>query len=235
MNFGLNEILTIIEEIKKTDFEAFEYQDADTKIKIRGRKSGAASLQEQNLLTSAMNMAAVSANGAANMQNVAESMAGFNVNGVTHMQNTPGSIPNLITNGAVNIPNVSGNMEGLVSNGIVNMQNPDGNMAGIITNGNTNTPSAMNLSQTTDSTDSEHMVDITSPMVGTFYAAPSEDAKAFVQVGDTVKKGQTVCIVEAMKLMNEIPSEVDGIVEAVLVENEDLVEFGQPLVRVRTI
>ena len=74
---------------------------------------------------------------------------------------------------------------------------------------------------------------ITSPLVGTFYCASSPDADPFVRVGDTVKKGQVLGIIEAMKLMNEIESEYDGIVEAILVENENVVEYGQPLFRIR--
>lgn len=74
---------------------------------------------------------------------------------------------------------------------------------------------------------------VKSPLVGTFYAAPSEDAEPFVKVGDTVKKGQTLAIVEAMKLMNEIESEFDGVVTEILVENEDNVEYGQPLFRIQ--
>ena len=74
---------------------------------------------------------------------------------------------------------------------------------------------------------------VTSPLVGTFYAAASPDAEPFVKVGDTVKKGQVLDIIEAMKLMNEIESEYDGVVEAVLVKNEDVVEYGQPLFRIR--
>ena len=74
---------------------------------------------------------------------------------------------------------------------------------------------------------------VKSPLVGTFYAAPSEDALPFVKVGDTVKKGQTLAIVEAMKLMNEIESEFDGVVTEILVENEDNVEYGQPLFRIQ--
>ena len=74
---------------------------------------------------------------------------------------------------------------------------------------------------------------VKSPLVGTFYAAPSEDAQPFVKVGDTVKNGQTLAIVEAMKLMNEIESEFDGVVTEILVENEDNVEYGQPLFRIQ--
>jgi acetyl-CoA carboxylase biotin carboxyl carrier protein len=74
-----------------------------------------------------------------------------------------------------------------------------------------------------------HLLTIESPMVGTFYRAPSPDAQPFVREGDRVKKGQVVCIVEAMKLMNEIESKVAGRVIKVLVENAQPVEYGQPL------
>lgn len=73
---------------------------------------------------------------------------------------------------------------------------------------------------------------IKSPLVGTFYAAPAEDAVPFVTVGDTVTKGQTVAIVEAMKLMNDIESDFTGTVAEVLVENGEMVEYGQPLFRI---
>ena len=74
---------------------------------------------------------------------------------------------------------------------------------------------------------------ITCPLVGTFYSSPAPDAEDYVKVGDTVKKGQVIGIVEAMKLMNEIESEYDGIVEEILVKNEETVEYGQPLFRIR--
>jgi len=70
---------------------------------------------------------------------------------------------------------------------------------------------------------------VTSPMVGTFYRAPSPGADPFVQVGDTVKEGQTLCIIEAMKLLNEIESDAAGVVKEILVENGQAVEYGQPL------
>ncbi len=72
---------------------------------------------------------------------------------------------------------------------------------------------------------------IKAPIVGTFYRSPSPDAKAYVDVGDTVRKGQVVCIVEAMKLMNQIESDVDGVVTEILVENGQPVQFGQDLFR----
>lgn len=71
---------------------------------------------------------------------------------------------------------------------------------------------------------------VKSPMVGTFYRAASPGAKPFVEIGDTVKKGQPVCIIEAMKLMNEIESDADGVVKAILVENGQPVEYGEPLI-----
>lgn len=72
-----------------------------------------------------------------------------------------------------------------------------------------------------------------SPMVGTFYTAPSVDAEPFVKVGDVVKEGQTIGIVEAMKLMNEVNAGCSGIVEAIVAENEQMVEYGQPLIKIR--
>lgn len=74
---------------------------------------------------------------------------------------------------------------------------------------------------------------IKSPMVGTFYASPSPDKDAFVKVGDNVKKGQVVCIVEAMKLMNEIESEFDGEIVEVCANNGDVVEYGMPLFKIK--
>lgn len=76
---------------------------------------------------------------------------------------------------------------------------------------------------------------INSPIIGMFYAAPSPDASNFVKVGDRVKKGDVLCIIEAMKLMNEVISDVDGEISEVLVENKSIVEYGQPLFKVRTV
>ncbi len=70
---------------------------------------------------------------------------------------------------------------------------------------------------------------VTSPMVGTFYRASSPGAKAFAEVGDTVKAGQAVCIIEAMKIMNEIEADKDGVISKILVENVNPVDYGQPL------
>jgi len=77
------------------------------------------------------------------------------------------------------------------------------------------------------------LFDVVSPMVGTFYSAPSPESPAFVSVGDRVEPGQTLCILEAMKLMNELQSEVGGTIAAIAVENAEPVEFGQVLFRIK--
>ena len=74
---------------------------------------------------------------------------------------------------------------------------------------------------------------ITAPLVGTFYAASAPDAAPFVQVGDKVKKGQTVCLMEAMKMMNEVKAPCDCTIEAILQQDGALVSFGEPLIRYR--
>ena len=76
-------------------------------------------------------------------------------------------------------------------------------------------------------------IEINSPMVGVFYSAPAENAQPFVSVGDTVKKGDVLCIIEAMKLMNEIVSEYDGTVEEICAVNSQVVDYGHPLFRLR--
>ena len=91
---------------------------------------------------------------------------------------------------------------------------------------------AVNTANTqADNSEPEGLI-VKSPLVGTFYAAPAEDADPFVSVGDQVKKGQTLAIVEAMKLMNEIESDFDGKVAEIYVENGQAVEYGQPLFRI---
>ena len=81
--------------------------------------------------------------------------------------------------------------------------------------------------------DFNDVTELKSPMVGTVYVSPTPGAEPYVKPGDKVKKGQVLCIIEAMKLMNEIESEYDGVVEAILVKNEETVEYGQPLFRIR--
>ena len=88
-------------------------------------------------------------------------------------------------------------------------------------------PASAAATATTDESPKGHAVK--SPMVGTFYRAPSPGAKAFVEVGQSVKPGDTLCIIEAMKLLNEIEAEVAGEIKEVLVESGQAVEYGQPL------
>ena len=97
-------------------------------------------------------------------------------------------------------------------------------------------PSTAPQAQTTVSkAEAYHTVSIKSPMVGVYYAAPTEDAEPFVKVGDSVQKGDVLCIVEAMKLMNDIVAEHDGIIEAVCVENGQLIEYGTELFRIKEV
>lgn len=84
-----------------------------------------------------------------------------------------------------------------------------------------------------DDQDDDELVSIPSPMVGTFYAGPDPDSPSFVQVGSPVQPGTVVCILEAMKVFNEIKAEVGGLIERILVKNADAVEYGQPLFLVR--
>jgi len=73
------------------------------------------------------------------------------------------------------------------------------------------------------------------PMVGVYYASPSPESPPYIQVGQSVKKGQSICLLEAMKVMNEIQAEWDGVVEAILVANEEIVEYQQPMIRIRRV
>jgi len=81
----------------------------------------------------------------------------------------------------------------------------------------------------------ESLVTITSPMVGTFYGGVSPDSPSFAKAGDTINVGDTLCIIEAMKLMNEIESEVNGIIKDILVKDGDMVEYGQPLFKIKEV
>lgn len=83
----------------------------------------------------------------------------------------------------------------------------------------------------TDNNDTSNLVK--SPMVGTCYLKPSPEAQEFVKIGDTVKKGQVLCIIEAMKLMNEIESEFDGTVVEICVKNEEMVDYAKPLFKIK--
>lgn len=94
-------------------------------------------------------------------------------------------------------------------------------------------PKPMDVSETKAELPAADEKVIKSPLVGTFYAAPAENAEPFIKVGDQVQEGKVLGIVEAMKLMNEIESEFHGVIEKILVENGETVEYGQPLFVVR--
>lgn len=94
-------------------------------------------------------------------------------------------------------------------------------------------PSPQTVADETHRAEADTGYPINSPMVGTFYRASSPDAQPFVSVGQTVRKGQTLCIVEAMKMYNPIESEIEGVVEAIWVENGQPVEFGQTLLVIK--
>ena len=95
-------------------------------------------------------------------------------------------------------------------------------------------PAAQNIVQSVVDTGREdNYVSVKSPIVGVFYSAPAENAEPYVTIGDHVKKGQTLCIVEAMKLMNEIECEYDGVVTEIMVNNGDMVEYGQVIIKIK--
>ncbi len=96
------------------------------------------------------------------------------------------------------------------------------------------TPTVVEIdSRKKEESEDENLQIITSPMVGTFYSSDAPDKPAYVKVGDKIHKGQVVCIVEAMKLMNEIESEFDGEVVEVCAKNEEMVEYGAPLFKIK--
>ncbi|HDK7158140.1 TPA: acetyl-CoA carboxylase biotin carboxyl carrier protein [Clostridium botulinum] len=93
----------------------------------------------------------------------------------------------------------------------------------------------LNNEEKTDISMGDNFIEIVSPIVGTFYESPGVDKNPYVKVGDKVKKGDTVCIVEAMKVMNEIEAEVDGEIVDVLVENEQMVQYGEALFKIKPL
>jgi len=93
----------------------------------------------------------------------------------------------------------------------------------------------LNNEEKTDISMGDNFIEIVSPIVGTFYESPGIDKKPYVKVGDKVKKGDIVCIVEAMKVMNEIEAEVDGEIVEVLIENEQMVQYGEALFKIKPL
>ena len=101
-----------------------------------------------------------------------------------------------------------------------------------VTNLKKEEPVNQNIDKTED-TSSSNLIEIKSPMPGTFYSAPDPDSASFVNVGDSVNAGDTICIVEAMKIMNEIQAEESGTIESILVDNSSPVEFDQVLFKLK--
>ena len=101
-----------------------------------------------------------------------------------------------------------------------------------VTNLKKEEPVNQNIDKTED-TSSSNLIEIKSPMPGTFYSAPDPDSASFVNVGDNVNAGDTICIVEAMKIMNEIQAEESGTIESILVDNSSPVEFDQVLFKLK--
>ncbi|MDJ0800354.1 MAG: acetyl-CoA carboxylase biotin carboxyl carrier protein [Calothrix sp. MO_167.B12] len=127
-------------------------------------------------------------------------------------------------------------LTGMVSSGVASVApatSPGASIASPDTGNGLDTDKTGNgAGQSSASAANQGLVEVPSPMVGTFYRAPAPGEAPFVEVGDRVRSDQTVCIIEAMKLMNEIEAEVSGQVMEILVENGEPVEFGQPLMRI---
>lgn len=92
-----------------------------------------------------------------------------------------------------------------------------------------------NISEDDISKDKDNLYIVKAPLMGTFYSSPSPDEKSFVNIGDVVKEGDKLCILEAMKLMNEINSDIEGEIVEILVKSEELVEYNQPLFKIRLL
>lgn len=192
MNFQLEEILTVIDRVKKADLVLFEYQDADARIKIQGK-------QETGGIP-------------------AEEWTQGSRNGrISEEEWTQGS-----RNGRISEEKLSQSSKGAR---MPEEELPQGSKGARISVERTQAGEAKEKAAGIYTQES--------PMVGTFYTAPSVDAEPFVKVGDVVKEGQTIGIVEAMKLMNEVNAGCSGIVEAIVAENEQMVEYGQPLIKIR--
>jgi acetyl-CoA carboxylase biotin carboxyl carrier protein len=129
-------------------------------------------------------------------------------------------------------PGLQGIVTGLTSTSAAGSPVTTGTRLEAAANRFVDTTAAVQVPVTADPPIEQKFVEVTSPMVGTFYRSPAPGEPSFVEVGDRISRGQTVCIIEAMKLMNEIEAEVSGQVIEILVQNGEPVEFGQPLLRV---
>ena len=127
-------------------------------------------------------------------------------------------------------------LQGVVGSGLTSTASPVTSGTGLETVTSRvvdTTMAAVHLPLAAPSPIEQRLVDVLSPMVGTFYRSPAPGEPMFAEVGDRIKLGQTLCIIEAMKLMNEIEAEVSGQIMEILVQNGEPIEFGQPLMRVK--
>ena len=237
MNFQLEEILTVIDHVKAADLALFEYQDQGARIKIRGKKEK--SRKETGILSGMDELAAQRCAGTyegfkgGRAQEYGETGDGFWKDRAQEMSQESGGYQysNEIRKQGEheeNINTISEKVEILYGGKMQSAQKEEG-----MTKSEVNSEADAQTSNGGTANPSADLYTQESPMVGTFYAAPSEDAEPFVKVGDTVKEGQTIGIIEAMKLMNEVSAECSGVVEAVMAENEQMVEYGQPLIKIR--
>lgn len=206
MNFQLEEILTVIDRVKEADLVLFEYQDADARIKIQGKQETGGIPAEE--------WTQGSRNGKISEE---EWMQGSRNGRISEEEWTQGS-----RNGRISEEKLSQSSKGAR---MPEEELPQGSKGARISEERTQ------AGETKEKAAGIYTQE--SPMVGTFYTAPSVDAEPFVKVGDVVKEGQTIGIVEAMKLMNEVNAGCSGIVEAIVAENEQMVEYGQPLIKIR--
>lgn len=238
MNFQLEEILTVIDHVKAADLALFEYQDQGARIKIRGRKekyrkkAGISPYIDEMLAAQRCDGTYEGFKGDRaqeygetgdgswkdRVQEMSQESRGSQRSNKIQKQGADGA--NINTISEKNGMSYRGQMQSVQKEESLPEVEERRETDAQTSNGRTANPSADLYTQE-------------SPMVGTFYVAPSEDAEPFVKVGDTVKEGQTIGIIEAMKLMNEVNAECSGVVEAFLTENEQMVEYGQPLIRIR--
>ena len=237
MNFQLEEILTVIDHVKAADLALFEYQDQGARIKIRGRKEkyrkkDGISLYIDEALAAQRCDGTYEGFKGDRAQEYGETGDGYWKDTAQEMshesgasqhsnemqkQGADGADINTISEKAW--VSYSGKRQSVQKEESLPEVEERREADAQTSNGRTANPSANLYTQE-------------SPMVGTFYTASSEDAEPFVKVGDTVKQGQTIGIIEAMKLMNEVSADCGGVVEAILAENEQMVEYGQPLIRI---
>lgn len=223
MNFQLEEILTVIDHVKAADLALFEYQDQGARIKIRGKKE---KTRKETCSSPCIDeeLAVQWSDG---------TCGGFREDRTREMlrENRASRHLDEIQKQGADETRINMFSEKAGASYCEQMQSVQKEES--LPEAEERRAAATQTTNVKTEKQSANLYTQESPMVGTFYAAPSEEAEPFVKVGDTVKKGQTIGIIEAMKLMNEVSADCGGVVEAILAENEQMVEYGQPLIRIR--